>query len=62
MVTSTDHCSVLCSFQNQNQFQWAPGLWKLNNSLASNEEYVLKLKELIDKIIGELNRSNQLCD
>ena len=35
------------------------GLWKFNNSLVSNEEYVLRLKELINKVKGELNRSNQ---
>ena len=38
------------------------GLWKFNNSLVSNEEYVLRLKELINKVKGELNRSNQFCD
>ena len=59
---STDHSPVLCSFQNLNQCQRGPGLWKFNNSLVSNEEYILRLKELINKVKGELNRSNQFCD
>ena len=41
-----------------NQCQRGPGLWKFNNFLVCNEEHVLKLKELINKIKGELNHSN----
>ena len=37
---STDHSPVLCSFQNHNQCQRRPGLWKFNNFLVSNEKYV----------------------
>ena len=33
----------LVSFQNLNQFQYGPGLSKFNNSLVSNEEYILTL-------------------
>ena len=55
---STSHSPVLCSFQNFNQCQRGPGLWK---SLVCNEEYILRLKELINKVKGELNRSNQFC-
>ena len=47
---STDYSPVLCSFQNLNQCQRGPGLWKLNNSLVCNEEYVLRLKELMIKL------------
>ena len=57
----TNHSPVLYSFQNFNQCQRGPGLWKFNNSLVSNEEYILRLKELINKVKGELNRSNQFC-
>ena len=56
------HSPALCSFQNLNQCQRGFGLWKFNNSLVSNEEYILRLKELINKVKGELNRSNQFCD
>ena len=56
---SKDHSSILCLFQNLNQFQRGPDLWKFNNFRISNEEYVSKLKELINKIKGELNHSNQ---
>ena len=58
-AVSTDHSSVLCLFKNFIQFRRGPGLWKFNNFQVSNEEYVLKLKELINKIKGKLNDSNQ---
>ena len=45
---STDHSPVLCSFQNLNQCQRGTGLWKFSNSLVCNEEYILRLKELIN--------------
>ena len=61
-AVSTDYSPVICSFQNLNEFERGPNLWKFNNSLVSNEEYVLRLKKLINKIKGELNRSNQFCD
>ena len=61
-ATSTNHSPVLCSFQKLNQFQRGPGLQKFSNSLVSNEEYVLRLKELLNKVKGELNRSNQFCN
>ena len=32
------------------------------NCLLSNEEYVLRLEELINKVKGGLNCSNQFCD
>ena len=59
---STDHSPVLCSFQNLSQCQRGLGLWKFNNSLVCDEEYVLRLKELISKVKGELNHCNQFCD
>ena len=56
---NTDRFPVLCLlFQNLNQFQGGSGLWKFNNSLVSNEQHVLRLKELINKVKGELNLSN----
>ena len=59
---STDHSPVLCSFQNFNQCPRGPGLWKFSNSLVSNEEYVLRLKELVNRVKGELNCNNQVCE
>ena len=41
---SIDHFPVLCSFQKLNQCQRGPGLWKCNDSLVCNEEYVSRLK------------------
>ena len=49
-TVSTDYSPVLCSFQNLNQFERGPNLWKLNNFLVSNEEYVLRLKNLLIKL------------
>ena len=59
---STDHSPVLPTFQNLNQRQRRPVLWKFNNSLICNGEYVLRLQVLINKVKGELNHSNQFCD
>ena len=53
---------VLCSFQTLNQFQRGQDLWKFNNSLFPNVEYVLKVEELINKVKEVSNRSNQFCD
>ena len=44
-----------------NKCQKGLGLWKFKNSLVSNEEYVLRLKELTNKVKEELNCSNQFC-
>ena len=35
---------------------------KFNNFLVSNKEYVLRLIKIINKVKGELNRSNQFYD
>ena len=48
IAISTDHSPVLCSFENINQCQRGPGLSKFIKSLVSNEEYVIRLKELIN--------------
>ena len=37
-------------------------VWVFENALLSNEEYVLRLEELINKVKGGLNCSNQFCD
>ena len=58
----TYYSPVLYSLQNLNQCQRGQGIWTFNNSVISNEVYVLRLKELINKIKGELNRRNQFFD
>ena len=45
-AVGTDHSPVLYLFQNLDQFQKGPDLWKFYNYLVSNEEYVLRLKTL----------------
>ena len=42
--------------------QRGPGLCKFNNSLVCNEEYLLRLKELINKVKGEFNHDDQFCN
>ena len=59
---STDHSPVSYLFQNLDQFQRGLDLWKFHNSLVSNEEYLSRLKELVNKIQWELNRSNHFCN
>ena len=46
----TDHSPVSYLFQNLDQFQRGLDLWKFHNSLVSNEEYLSRLKELVNKI------------
>ena len=49
----------MSSFQNLDHLERESSLWKFKNSLVSNEEHVLKVKEIVNKIQGELNHSNQ---
>ena len=60
IAISTVHSPVLCSFPKSYQFERGSVFGDLI-TLVSNEENVLKLKELISKIKGELNFSNQFC-
>ena len=57
---STDHSPVYVHFKTLIKVK--EEIWKFNNSLVSNKEYVLRLKELVTKVKGELNRSNHFCD
>ena len=45
---STDHSPVFCSISKQNEFSKAKGrgLWKFNNSLISNKDFVKQMKQL----------------
>ena len=61
IAISTVHSPVLCSFPKSYQFERGSVFGDLI-TLVSNEEHVLKLKELINKIKRELNRNNQFCD
>ena len=45
---SSDHSSVFCSFVNNGTFARGSGVWKFNNSLLLNTEFVKKLKTHIE--------------
>ena len=58
---STDHSPVFCSISKQNEFSKAKGrgLWKFNNSLISNKDFVKQMKQLIGNIKQQLSESEQ---
>ena len=45
---SSDHYPVFCSFVNNDTFACGSGVWKFNNSLLLNTEFVKKLKTHIE--------------
>ena len=45
---STDHSDLFCSFQRFNKLK--KDLWKSNNSLVSNEDFIQKCTEHIQKV------------
>ena len=57
---STDHSPVFCSIEACSQFEKGSGLWKFNNSLLLNEEFVAKLKDFLVKTKEELNKNSEL--
>ena len=58
---STDHSPVFCSISKRNECNKGKGrsLWKFNNSLISNTDYVKQIKQLIQKIKRQLLESEQ---
>ena len=54
-VMSTDHSALFCSFQRFNKLKKGSGLWKFNNSLVSNEDFIQKGTEHIQKVNEQLN-------
>ena len=57
---STDHSPVFCSIEACSQFEKGSGLWKFNNSLLLNEEFVAKLKDFLVKTKENLNKNSEL--
>ena len=53
-VLSTDHSLLFCSFLNLSSISRDRGLWKFNNSLISNSNFVDEMKTLIQKVIFSL--------
>ena len=52
---SIDHSALFCSFQHFNKLKKGSGLWKFNNSLVSNEDFIQKGTEHIQKVNEQLN-------
>ena len=55
---STDHSPIFITLSKLNEFTKGKGLWKFNNSLISNEDYVEKMKNQISDILNFLNNEN----
>ena len=56
---STDHSPIFISLSKSNE---SKGLWKFNNSLISNEDYVKKMKIHISDILNSLHKENIVDD
>ena len=59
-ATSTDYSALFCSFQHFNKLKGSD-LWKFNNSLVSNEDFIQKCIEHIQKV-EQLNSPAEFCD
>ena len=56
---SSDHSPVFCSFVNNDTFARGSGVWKFNNSLLFNTEFVKKLKIHIETVKSNLQENTQ---
>ena len=59
---SSDHSSIFCSFVNNDTFAHGSGVWKLNNSLLFNTEFVKKLKIHIETVKSNLQEKSSFSD
>ena len=59
---STDHSPLFCSFLNLTKTSRGRGLWKFNNSLVSNINFVYEMKTLIQKVIFGFENDTYLTD
>ena len=59
---STDHSPLFCSFLNLANISRGRGLWKFNNSLISNTNFVDEMKTLIQKVIFGFENDTYLTD
>ena len=59
---STDHSLLFCSFLNLTNTSRGRGLWKFNNSLISNTNFVDEMKTLIQKVIFGFENDPYLTD
>ena len=59
---STDHSLLFCSVLNFTNISGGRGLWKFNNSLISNNNFVDEMKRLIQKFIFDSEIDTYLTD
>ena len=60
---SSDHSPVFCSIlSNIQSIKKGSGLWKFDNSLLQNGEYIAELKIFIQERLQYLNSSTDVCD
>ena len=57
-----DHSPVFCSFVNHDTFARGSGVWKFNNSLLLNTEFVKKLKTHIEIVKSNLQENSSFSD
>ena len=58
----TNHSPITFSYCKNQESNRGRGLWKFNNSLTENEQYVHKLKKFISDTVNELFNENALDD
>ena len=59
---SFDHFPVFCYFVNNDTFARESGVWKFNNSLLLNTEFVKKLKTHIEIVKSNLQENSSFSD
>ena len=57
-----DHSALFCSFHCFNKLKKDSCLWKSNNSLVSNDVFIQKCAEHIQKVKEQLNSQTHFCD
>ena len=59
---STNHSPLFCSLLDLSNISRGRGLWKFNNSLISNSNFVDEMKTVIQKVIFSLENNTYLTD
>ena len=62
MLYHLDHSPVFRSFGNNDIFARRSGVWKFNNSLLLNTEFVKKLKTHIKTVKSNLQENSSFSD
>ena len=62
MLYHLDHSPVFRSFGNNDIFARGLGVWKFNNSLLLNTEFVKKLKTHIKTVKSSLQENSSFSD